>query len=384
MIGTMRQWVVGAALVAGLAALAQAQTNAPPTAPTDAPAGARPEAAAPPLPKADDTNAERAHSQPGNNAPLWRAARNSGNVEGFTTLPGEEKGVLIQRFVQYPGSTMTTAGEAWRQVRNRWIIPYGGSLLLIMAVALALFYWRKGALGGHHAETGRKIERFTPFERAAHWTNATAFVVLAVSGLVMAFGKFFLLPVIGGTLFGWLTYALKTLHNFVGPLFVVSLVVVFLTFLRDNLLHSGDVAWLRGSGAMLRGQEEVPSHRFNAGEKVVFWLGVFLLGFLAVGSGLVLDKLVPVVDFVRGNMQIAHMVHASAAVLMMTLFLLHIYLGTLGMKGAYRGMRHGYVDEAWAREHHALWADDVRAGKIPAQRSKTKPPGGMLPAKEGA
>jgi len=270
--------------------------------------------------------------------------------------------------VQYPGSRFTSAGEAWRQVRNQWIIPYGGALLLIIVLAIALFYWRKGGLGGHASDTGRKIERFTPFERAAHWTNAIAFVVLAVSGLVMAFGKFFLLPVIGATLFGWLTYALKTAHNFAGPLFAVSLIVVFITFLRDNLPRKEDVTWMKRAGGMFSGAE-VPSHRFNAGEKVVFWGGVFLLGILVAASGLVLDMVLPGLDYLRGDMQIAHMIHAVGAILMMALFLGHIYMGTLGMKGAFQAMRTGVVDEAWAREHHALWADDIRAGKIPAQRS---------------
>jgi formate dehydrogenase subunit gamma len=382
MSGTMRQWALGVAAALGFAtgALAQAQPGA---AAADAAKGPPQGFVAPAEPKPDETNAQRGKSQPGNNAPFWRAVRESGNSEGITTLPGEEKGVLIQRFVQYPGSRLTTAGEAWRQVRNQWIIPYGGSLLLIVALAVGLFYWRKGAMGGHHVDTGRKIERFTPLERAAHWTNASAFVVLAVSGLVMAFGKFILLPVIGSTLFGWLTYALKTAHNFAGPLFAVSVVVVFFTFVRDNVPRREDATWLRKGGGMLGGQE-VPSHRFNAGEKVVFWFGVFALGALVIGSGLVLDQLIPGLAYLRGDMQIAHMIHAAAAVLMMCLFLGHIYLGTIGMKGAYRAMRHGYVDEGWAREHHALWADDVRAGKIPAQRSVTPPPKGMLAAKEGA
>jgi formate dehydrogenase subunit gamma len=323
---------------------------------------------APPEPKPDDSNAQRAKSQPGNNAPFWRAVRESGNVEGTVNLPGAEKGVLVQRFTQYPGSAVTNAGEAWRQVRNQWILPYGGSLLLIVVAALALFYWRKGPLGGHGADTGRVIERFTPFERAAHWANAIAFVALAVSGVVMAFGKFFLLPVLGGTLFGWLTYALKNLHNFAGPLFAVSLVIVFVTFVRDNIPAAQDLVWLRRAGGLLGGHE-VPSHRFNAGEKIVFWGGVLFLGAVVVGSGLMLDKLLPGLDYLRGNMQIAHMIHAVGAVLIMAMFLGHIYIGTIGMKDAYGAMRTGYVDEAWAQEHHELWYDDVRAGKIPAQRS---------------
>jgi formate dehydrogenase subunit gamma len=358
----MRTLVTAAALLLPLGLLAQTAASVEPAK------GPPANFVAPAEPKPDESNAERGTSQPGNNAPFWRGVRESGEKPGYSSLPGAEQGMLIQPLIQYPGSRVTSAGEAWRQVRNNWIIPYGGSLLLIVVLAIALYYWRKGSLGGHVAETGRKIERFTPFERAAHWTNATAFVVLAVSGVVMAFGKFFLLPIIGGTLFGWLTYALKNAHNFAGPLFVVSLVVVFVTFLRDNLPRKEDVAWLKSAGGMFSGAE-VPSHRFNAGEKAVFWGGVFLLGIIVAGSGLVLDKVLPGLAYLRGDMQIAHLIHAVAALLMMAMFLGHIYMGTVGMKGAYQAMRTGVVDEAWAREHHSLWADDIRAGKIPAQRS---------------
>jgi formate dehydrogenase subunit gamma len=292
-------------------------------------------------------------------------------VAGHSSLPvreAPEAGVLIQPFVEYPGSRLTNAGEAWRQVRNNWIIPYGGALIFIVSLAIAIFYWRKGAIPLHGTPTGREIERFTPFERSAHWSNAIAFVTLAISGLVMAFGKYILQPVIGDTLFGWLTYALKNAHNFAGPLFAVSLVVVFFTFVKDNLPAKGDLVWLLKGGGILSGKE-VPSHRFNAGEKVVFWGGVFLLGAVVVASGFVLDKIVPGMVYERGTMQVAHMVHAVATVLMMAMFLGHIYIGTIGMEGAYDAMRTGYVDETWAKEHHELWHADIQAGKIPAQRS---------------
>ena len=323
---------------------------------------------------ADQTNAERRQVQPGNNAPMWRQV--GAGVTGYSSLPksqAPEAGNLIQPFVQYPGSRLTNAGEAWRQVRNNWIIPYGGALLLIVLGAIALFYWRKGMIPLHGTESGRKIERFTPLERSAHWANAIAFVTLAASGVVMAFGKFFILPVIGSTLFGWLTYALKNLHNFAGPLFAVSLVIVFFTFLKDNLPRKEDWTWIVKAGGLLS-EHEVASHRFNAGEKVVFWGGVMFLGLIIVGSGLMLDKLVPGLIYERSTMQISHMVHAVAAVLMMVMFIGHIYMGTIGMAGAYKAMRTGYVDETWAKEHHELWYDDVKSGKIPAQRSQPAAP----------
>lgn len=313
-------------------------------------------------------NAQRNAVQPGNNAPMWRDVK--AGVNGYTSLPYLEAGNLIQGQVQYPGSRFTTAGEAWRQVRNAWIIPYGGALLIIVAVALAIFYFAKGPMG--HAEGGaasRRIERFTPLERAAHWINAIAFVVLAISGIVMAFGRSFLLPIIGQTLFGYLTYFLKNLHNFVGPLFMVSLLVMVVLFLKDNLPQRGDLKWLTRLGGAL-GKQEVPSHRFNAGEKGMFWVGNLLLGLIVAGSGLVLDKLIPGLLYDRGQMQVAHMIHAVAAALMMAVLMVHIYMGTIGMRGAYRAMREGYVDEAWAQEHHAYWYEDIKAGKIPAQRSK--------------
>jgi formate dehydrogenase subunit gamma len=377
MNGCIQKFLLAAVLSLAAPLAAWAQAAASPAAPAVAAAEPAPAVVqagppagfvAPAEPKAEDSNGERIKSQPGNNAPMWRAVRESGSKPGVTNLPGAEMGVLVQPFTQYPGSRLTSAGEAWRQVRNNWIIPYGGSLLLIVAGAIGIFYWRKGALGGHAADTGRKIERFTPFERSAHWLNAIAFVVLAISGVVMAFGKFFLLPVLGLTLFGWLTYALKTLHNFVGPLFAVSLVVVFVTFVRDNLPAKGDLTWMLRGGGLMSGKE-IPSHRFNAGEKVVFWGGVFALGLVVVASGLVLDKLVPGWGETRGQMQVASMVHGVATVLMMAMFLGHIYIGTIGMKDSYKAMRTGYVDEAWAKEHHEWWYDDVKAGKIPAQRS---------------
>jgi formate dehydrogenase subunit gamma len=181
------------------------------------------------------------------------------------------------------------------------------------------------------------------------------------------------LPVIGGTLFGWLTYALKNLHNFVGPLFAVSLTIVVITFIKDNIANKADVVWLAKAGGMLS-EHEVPSHRFNAGEKGMFWWGVLIPGFVVVGSGLVLDKLIPGFGNLRSDMQVAHMVHAVAAVWMMTMLIGHIYMGTIGVKGAYGAMKTGYVDEGWAKEHHELWYDDVKARKIPAQRSDSPLP----------
>ncbi|MFD1709136.1 formate dehydrogenase subunit gamma [Ottowia sp. GY511] len=334
---------------------------------------------------ANQTNGERNRVQPGNNAPMWRAV--GGGVTGYSSLPkseAPEAGNLIQPMVQYPGSRFTSAGEAWRQVRNHWLLPYGAALLGIVVLALAILFFTSGPLGHKEPkDTARPIERFTPFERAAHWVNAAAFVALAISGLTMAFGKFFLQPVLGLHLAGWLTYALKYVHNFVGPAFAVSLLVVILTFIKDNFASLADFTWLRKLGGMFS-HEQVPSHRFNAGEKGIFWWAVTIPGLIVVASGLVLNKLVPGLEYLRGDMQIAHMIHLTAGLFMMALMIGHIYMGTVGMYGAYSAMKTGYVSEEWAREHHQLWYDDIVAGKIPAQRSGQSAPDPVPPTPAGS
>ena len=372
-------------LAFGLCGLAAAQTQGAsrPAAASSAAAGAtqsanildlNPDASADPK-YAQQSNGERATVQPGNNAPMWRQV--GSGITGTSSLPrsqAPEAGNLVQPSVRYPGSRLTNAGEAWREVRNKWIIPYGGALLLIVIGAIALFHWRIGPMKVKDEPTGRLIERFTYMERSAHWANAVAFCTLAISGVVMAFGKFFLLPVIGTTLFGWLAYLMKNVHNFSGPVFAVSLLVVIVTFVGDNLPSKDDLNWLLKAGGILSGQE-IESGRFNAGEKITFWGGVFLLGLIVVASGLFMDKLIPGLIYERASMQVAHMVHAASNIAMLCMFLGHIYMGTAGTKGAYEGMRTGYVDESWAREHHALWYADVQSGKLPAQRSVTSPAG---------
>lgn len=373
---------LAALLFAACAALASVGAHAQSVAPAAAKTGVqsanifevKPDASTEPG-YAAQSNAERSKVQPGNNAPVWRQVGEG--VSGFTSLPSREApeaGNLIQPFVQYPGSSLTNAGEAWRQVRNNWLIPYGGSLLIIIMLALTFVYFAKGPMKTTLPATGRKIERFTPFERAAHWANAIAFVMLGVSGVVMAYGKFFLLPIMGSTLFGWLTYALKNLHNFAGPLFAVSMVVVFFTFVKDNWPEKGDLQWVLKGGGMLGGGHAPPTNRFNPGSKIIFWGGVFFLGSIIVASGFVLDMIVPGLIYERATMQIAHMIHGVVSILLLAMFLAHAYLGSIGMDGAYDGMRHGYVDEAWAKQHHEYWYDDVKSGKIPAQRTQAAPP----------
>jgi formate dehydrogenase subunit gamma len=175
-----------------------------------------------------------------------------------------------------------------------------------------------------------------------------------------------LLPVIGYTLFAWLTSLAKNLHNFVAPLFMVGLLVFIVMYVKDNLPEKGDLNWLANGWKMFKG-EHLPSGRFNAGEKAWFWGGVVGLSLIICVSGLVL--LFPNFDQVRATMQQASVVHAVAAVLVIGAGLGHIYMGTVGVEGAYRNMRDGVTDETWAKEHHEYWYNDVKSGKADAKQA---------------
>ena len=297
--------------------------------------------------QAQDSQAQRQQVQPGNNAPVWREVRSA--KEGFTTVQGRETGVLVQ-----------SEGQTWRKLRNGPITLYGGWLVVLMLIAIGLFYRLRGPIGLHSPPTGKMVERFSAFERIAHWSMALSFCVLALSGLTMLFGKYVLLPLIGHTLFSWLAELGKNLHNFVGPIFLFSIVVFVLKFIRDNIPRAYDLTWLVKGGGVFSG-EVVPSGRFNAGEKIWFWGGVIGLGTVSCASGLVLDF--PNFDQTRALMMLANVVHVIAAILFIIWSFTHIYLGTVGTTGAYEAMRNGYVDETWAREHAQYWYEDVQAGR---------------------
>jgi formate dehydrogenase subunit gamma len=347
-------WLI---LVLAFSAPAAAQTANPATTPaTDAT-------------KDQQSQQQRSVDQPGNNAPVWRDVRSG--QPNFTSIPGREAGVLVQQQARFPGQDgMTTAGEAWRKFRNGPITFYGGWLIVFVVLAIAAFYFAKGPLKLHDKLSGRMMERFTLVERWAHWTTAISFCVLAVSGTIILFGKHVLLPVFGYTLFAWLTSLAKNLHNFLAPLFIVSLLVMIVVYIKDNFPEKGDLAWFKGAFAMFWSGKHVPSGRFNAGEKAYFWMGVVALCITLSLSGLVM--LFPNFEQLRTTMQQANVVHAVCAVIMILFALGHIYVGTIGVEGAYGNMRDGVTDETWAKEHHENWYNDVKSGKA-GVKSPAKP-----------
>ena len=314
---------------------------------------------------------ERRVTQPGNNAPVWREVqRGSPN---YTSIPGRETDVLIQPQARFPGQDhRTTAGEAWRQFRNGPVTFYGGALVVLVVVAILAFYFTFGPVKLHEPPTGRQIRRFTPLEQVVHWSVAISFCILGLSGLLMLFGKHVLLPVIGYTLFGWLTNLGKNLHNFVAPFFIVSVAAMIVLYVRYNLPKLYDLKFILNGFAVMAKGKHVPSGKFNGGEKGWFWAGVVGLSIVVTWSGLVL--LFPNFDQTRAMMQDAWIWHASAAIVYISISFGHIYLGTIGLDGSYQAMRSGWVDETWAKEHHEYWYNEVKSS------SAGRPAGGAVPA----
>jgi formate dehydrogenase subunit gamma len=273
----------------------------------------------------------------------------------------KEGDVIVQR-----------GGNTWRVLRNGPIASIAGTIMVLALLGIFVFYRVVGPMLPDAPPSGRRIQRFTSWERTIHWATAISFVLLAVTGLIIFFGKILMLPWMGHGVFSAIAYLSKYIHNFFGPLFIFCSVLLFLTFLRRNFFTRIDRQWFKRGGGLVT-HEHVPAGFFNAGEKSWFWLGVTALGLLMSASGLVLDF----VSFgqTRYILQLANYLHIAGATLYIVAAMGHIYIGTIGTPGAYEAMRHGTVDEEWAKAHHAIWYDEVKSGVAPTGPRPTVPTG---------
>ena len=269
-------------------------------------------------------------------------------VQGRGSIP-DVKSYVIE---QPEGRTWQT----FHQVYLRWI---GGVAIVGIFSLLLIFYLWRGTLR-FGARAGRMMLRFTAFERFVHWMTATCFVVLAISGLNITFGRPLLLPLIGPEAFSaWSQWA-KYAHNYLSFPFSIGVILMFLIWVASNLPTRADVEWIKQGGGMFGG-EEPPAYKFNAGEKFIFWV-VVIGGSAVMVTGYVL--LFPFYGSGIAVMQAAQVVHSVVGILYIAAMLVHIYMGTLGMKGALEGMWRGKVDVNWAKSHHLLWyEEEVGGGK---------------------
>jgi len=273
-------------------------------------------------------------------------ALTGGRLAGRVSIPDAQAASLIQ-----------PAGKEWRDFHNRTLAWIGGVAVLGMLFVLFIFYGTRGQVRIDAGPSGRTILRFSALERANHWMVASSFIVLALSGLNLTFGRHLLLPLIGPEAFTAVSHWGKVGHNFVSFAFSLGILLMLVLWVRDNLPARTDWAWLRAGGGFLDGSHPVAG-RFNAGQKLVFWLTV-LGGGVVAASGYLLMFPFALTDI--AGMQLAHIVHGVLAVLMIAAMLAHIYIGSIGMEGAFDAMGSGRVDYNWARAHHSLWVDEELA-----------------------
>ncbi len=278
---------------------------------------------------------------PESDSDLWRRVR---RADSFT-LGGTAMGspILVQ-----------SNGEGWRAAHNGFIARYGGYLVLLTLAVIVVFASVRGPIMIKGGRSGRTLKRFTQAQRTIHWFVAVTFILLAMSGMILLFGKYLLAPVIGQQAFAVVASASMQGHNLFGPLFIFALLAMIATYVGDNLLKAVDFVWL-AKGGLFTGAH-VSSWKFNMGEKLFFWL-VVVAGLVISISGVVLDF--PMLAETLDQLRLASLVHGAAALLLILPALFHIYLGTVGVEGALEGMTAGEVDENWAREHHDLWAENA-------------------------
>ena len=299
-------------------------------------------------------------------AEFWRRIRQG---EGFNvSVPDQLGGALVQ-----------SEGDNWRAFRNGPLSIWGGWALFAVLAVLLLFYLARGRIRIDSGRSGQTIERFNNLERFSHWLLAGSFIILGLTGLNILYGRYALKPVIGPDAFAAITVVGKWLHNYVALAFMVALILIFVLWVRHNLPRTADIIWiLKGGGLLVKGSHP-PAHKFNAGQKFVFW-AVILLGLSLSLSGVALlfpfETSMFAKTFVVMNMvgfelptqltpleetQLAQLWHSVVALALVVVVIAHIYIGSLGMEGAFDAMGTGHVDKNWAREHHSLWVDRIES-----------------------
>jgi formate dehydrogenase subunit gamma len=283
-------------------------------------------------------------------------------IEGRASIPDRKAQTLQQ-----------PAGRDWRhfhEVTLRWI---GAVAILGVLAVLIVFYLTRGMIRIESGRSGRTIVRFNAGERFVHWMTASCFIVLALSGLNLTFGRTLLLPLMSPEAFTAWSELAKYAHHYLSFPFTLGVVLIFLMWVAGNIPNNVDIDWLKRGGGLV-GHDHPPAQRFNAGQKLIYWI-VVLGGAAMAASGYVL--IFPFYGTDVQAMQNAEMVHGIVAMLFIAAMLAHIYIGTIGMEGAFEAMGEGTVDVNWAKEHHSLWleAEGARSGQTAAQRQPSASPG---------
>jgi formate dehydrogenase subunit gamma len=281
--------------------------------------------------------------------------RQLGTIQGRGTLPDVRSQTIEQ-----------PAGRDWRHFHQVTLPRIGAIAIVGMLALLVLFYLIRGSVRLASGRSGQTILRFNAFERFVHWLTASCFIVLALSGLNLTFGKFLLLPYVSPETFTVISQWGKYAHNYLSFPFTIGVILICLMWFAGNLPRSVDVQWLKQGGGIV-GSKHPPAYRFNAGQKMIYWIVVLGGAAVAITGYLLMFPFwqgqiagITVNPGIAG-MQLAQVVHGVVGLLYVAAMLAHIYIGTIGMEGAFEAMGTGQVDVNWAKEHHSLWVERMAA-----------------------
>ena len=337
--------------------------------------------------KIDDAFRKDALGNPDSAAAIWNQLGTLGgtsNSEVFRALRYGEANVSVSAKGPATAVVIQDGGMRWLEVRSGALQEYGGNLLIIVLIALGMFYLLRGKIMVDGGLSGITLIRFKAVERFGHWLLAGSFVLLGLSGLITLFGRVAIIPLIGKDAFAPVALACKWIHNNLAWPFMIGLALVFVLWILENFPNRHDIKWIMKGGGLFSPGVHPPARKFNAGQKIVFW-SVIILGCSISASGLSLlfpfelpmfaktfvilndtgipqliglgelpEELAP-----HEEMQYAHLWHAIVAFVFMAVILAHIYIGSVGMQGAFDAMSTGEVDRQWAKEHHGIWVEEL-------------------------
>ncbi len=289
-------------------------------------------------------------------ANYWRAVRDGQG--GYSAVTGTSmEGEVVNTETSM---LINNGGQNWRQVRNGLIANYGGWFLFLVLIAILLFFAKVGRVPVEHGLSGQKVQRWNAFERFVHWVTAISFIILAISGLSLLFGRAVLIPLMGYPGFAAYAGLAKGLHNFVGPwLFTPGVALMIILWIRHNIPNAEDIQWFTQGGGFVGKGKHPHAGRMNGGEKIWFWF-ICTVGVAAIVSGFFMD-FPNWWSASREGMQLASVVHAITGILWIALWFGHAYLGTIGTEGSLEGMTTGRVDVNWAKQHHDRWYEEVQS-----------------------
>ncbi|KAG1650260.1 Formate dehydrogenase, cytochrome b556(fdo) subunit [Nymphon striatum] len=288
---------------------------------------------------------------------LWRAVRQRNvDITGKSQVKGPTSETLID-----------VSGQEWRDFRRSKLIPYSAYALGGVLALILLFRLIRGKIKIKAGRSGKKIHRFTGFQRFSHWSVAILFVILGLTGILLTLGRFGLIPLVGKEAFGTIAVLGRTVHNYLGPVFGIMLVIMLFTFIKGNFGNWTDIKWFAKGGGLFGGHAS--AGRYNGGEKAWFWMAM-IVGTVVMVSGLLMGF--PLFGLSQEDIKLSQIIHAIAAIGLLAVSFGHIYMGTFAMEGAFEAMQTGYCDENWAKEHHDLWYQDLKnSGAIEGDSSNT-------------